>query len=67
MKKTMLLIAISTTLLMSCKKTEDQNPQPNFNPSEWANLGETIFDDETPPLDSFPIHTITPRTDTKVK
>ncbi len=59
MKKTILLFAI-VALMSSCKKTKDENPKPDFDASEWANLGNDIFSDD--PLDSIPMPTTTPVT-----
>lgn len=43
--KKLFIIAAIVTMFASCKKTKDENPQPDFDPSEWADLGNTIFND----------------------
>lgn len=55
MKKLLFILALST-VLFSCKKTENENPKPDFDASAWANVGNNIFNNGGFPLpDSIPV------------
>lgn len=52
MKKVFLIFAI---VFLGCRKSDNENPELSVDFGEWANTGNSIFNDGgLPPVDSIP-------------